>query len=185
MIVTHNREKLLNAIIYFSKNAGLLNKTKLYKLLYFLDFEHFKETGRSVTGLEFQAWEMGPVPVALEEELENPKDDFIENIEISIRQNKKGYNPSTDLIPRTKFNSKHFTKRELRILKDVVERFALCSTEELISLTHREGQPWHRVWEVENQHFVKIPYEYVLEENEKDYIQSLEVEREEILNNYK
>ena len=66
-----------------------------------------------------------------------------------------------------------------------MERFALCSTEELISLTHREGQPWHRVWEVENQHFVKIPYEYVLEENEKDYIQSLEVEREEILNNYK
>jgi hypothetical protein len=27
-----------------------------------VDFTHFRETGRSVTGLDYQAWKMGPVP---------------------------------------------------------------------------------------------------------------------------
>lgn len=86
VIISHNREKLLNTIIYFVSNCGLVGKTKLFKLLYFLDFEHFKETGRSVTGLEYQAWEMGPVPVALQEEIEHPDEDFNEKLEIEIKK---------------------------------------------------------------------------------------------------
>ena len=185
MIVTHNREKLINAIIYFSENAGLLNKTKLFKLLYFLDFEHFKETGRGVTGLDFQAWEKGPVPVALEEELENPKEDFNKNIEVKISKNKKGFKPSINLSAKSRFDSSHFTKRELRLLSDISERFSMSNSEDLIALTHKEGQPWHRVWEIENRRFEKIPFEYVLEENEKEIIKSLANEREEFINNYK
>lgn len=185
MIVTHNREKLLNAIIYFSENAGLLNKTRLYKLLYLLDFEHFKETGRSVTGLEFHAWEMGPVPVALEEELDSPKDDFVDNIRIEIVQNKRQYNPSINLHPKSKFDSKHFTKRELRILNSIAEKHGMCSTDDLIRLTHQEGQPWHKVWEIEKRQYDEIPYEYILDDNEKDLIKSLNSEREEFIKNYK
>lgn len=185
MIVTHNREKLLNSIIYFSENVGLLNKTKLFKLLYYIDFEHFKQTGRSITGLEFQAWEIGPVPVALEEELESPKFDFSERIDIEIKANKKGINPSTNIISKAKFDSTHFTKRELRILKDVSERLGMCSTDDLIRLTHQEGQPWHKVWELEKRHFEKIPYEYILDEAEKDLVKSLNSEREEFITNYR
>ncbi|MCK4554722.1 DUF4065 domain-containing protein [Candidatus Parcubacteria bacterium] len=29
------------------------------KLLYNLDYTHFKETGKSVTGLDYYAWEIG------------------------------------------------------------------------------------------------------------------------------
>ncbi|MFC1858011.1 Panacea domain-containing protein [Thermodesulfobacteriota bacterium] len=39
------------------------------KLLYFLDFIHFKHTGKSVTGLDYYAWQMGPVPRDLYEEI--------------------------------------------------------------------------------------------------------------------
>ncbi|MBV5275047.1 MAG: DUF4065 domain-containing protein [Lamprocystis purpurea] len=28
-----------------------------------LDFEDFRQTGRSVTGLDYQVWKFGPVPV--------------------------------------------------------------------------------------------------------------------------
>jgi len=35
---------------------------KLFKLLYFLDFVHFKNYGTTVTGMEYSAWKMGPVP---------------------------------------------------------------------------------------------------------------------------
>ena len=45
MLVTHEREKLIQAVNYFARNTRKFGKVKLYKLLYFLDFEHFKLTG--------------------------------------------------------------------------------------------------------------------------------------------
>ena len=69
MIITYHREKLLNAIIYMANNTMFCGKTKLLKLLYFLDFKHFKQTAKSVTGLDYYAWEKGPVPKKLFEEL--------------------------------------------------------------------------------------------------------------------
>jgi len=46
----------------FRRQYPEFGKTKLFKLLYLLDFHHFRETGRSVTGLEYRAWKHGPVP---------------------------------------------------------------------------------------------------------------------------
>ena len=65
MLVTHEREKLIQAINFFATHTKRCGKVKLFKLLYFLDFEPFQPTGRSVTGQDYSAWPMGPVPVAL------------------------------------------------------------------------------------------------------------------------
>ncbi|HEV7681080.1 MAG TPA: Panacea domain-containing protein [Pyrinomonadaceae bacterium] len=54
--------------------------TKLFKLLYFLDFEHYKKTGRSVTGLKYFAWPMGPVPVSLKDEISHPEEYLKEKV---------------------------------------------------------------------------------------------------------
>jgi len=62
MLISRDREKLVNAIVFFAGNTRYCGKTKLFKLLYLLDFHHFRETGRSVTGLEYRAWKHGPVP---------------------------------------------------------------------------------------------------------------------------
>src|SRR3989344_7847794 len=82
MLITHEREKLLNAIIYFAAHTLHCGKTKLFKLLCLLDFEHFRLTGRSVTGLKYYAWEKGPVPVALEDEWGEFKPDLDSAIQI-------------------------------------------------------------------------------------------------------
>ena len=76
MLINHERQKLINAIIYFANNTRYLGKIKLCKLLYFLDFEHFKQTGRPVTGLDYFAWPMGPVPVSLYNETSSPEPDM-------------------------------------------------------------------------------------------------------------
>jgi uncharacterized phage-associated protein len=183
MIISHNREKLLNAIIYFISNCGLVGKTKLFKLLYFLDFEHFKETGRSVTGLEYQAWKMGPVPVALQEEIEQPEKDLDEKIDIEILESKKGYT-FTNFKPKTAFDSTHFTRREMKLLEDIASRYDMCNAQEMVYWTHIEKEPWHRVWEVENRRFEKIPYEYILDEENDTFIKSLVFERQEFIENY-
>jgi len=59
------QEKLINSILYFKKNTKNYRKMKLFKLLYFLDFVHFKNYGTTVTGMEYSAWKMGPVPERL------------------------------------------------------------------------------------------------------------------------
>ena len=56
------KEKRINAIRFFCRHTRKLTETKLYKLLYFLDFLHFKEVGRPVTDLEYFAWDYGPAP---------------------------------------------------------------------------------------------------------------------------
>ena len=55
MIIDHRREKLTQAVVFFGHTMRKLGKVKLFKLLYFLDFEHFRDTGRSVTGLDYFA----------------------------------------------------------------------------------------------------------------------------------
>lgn len=66
MIVSRDRDKLAQAILYFALHTENLTAEKLYRLLYRLDFEHFRQTVRSVTGLEYVARESGPVPEELE-----------------------------------------------------------------------------------------------------------------------
>ena len=49
---------------------------QMINLFFKEDFLHFKETGKSVTGLEYFAWEQGPVPKALYYELDEMKPDL-------------------------------------------------------------------------------------------------------------
>ncbi|KAB2896320.1 MAG: SocA family protein, partial [Kofleriaceae bacterium] len=67
------REKLLHAIIFFTKETRACHKLKLFKLLYFLDFQIYRETGKSVTGLGYFARPMGPVPRDLDDEFSAPR----------------------------------------------------------------------------------------------------------------
>ena len=103
MLISHEREKLLNAIIFFAKNSSYLGKIKLWKLLYFLDFEHFKETGRSVTGMRYNAWPMGPVPVSLHNEVEAPGADMAEKIRFGSKV-VNGSNSMLTVTPLTEFD---------------------------------------------------------------------------------
>ena len=76
ILMDFSREKLINAIVFFLKTTKFCGKIKLFKLLYFLDFLHFKQTAMPVTGLRYYAWEMGPVPRDLFFELNNPGEDL-------------------------------------------------------------------------------------------------------------
>ncbi len=186
MLINYNKQKMLNALTYFLNHTSLSGKKKLYKLLFTLDFEHFKQTGRSVTGLDYFAWKMGPVPTALHEAIENNDEEITSNFDIEIKIGKKGR--TIYLIPKMEFEKKFFSKRELRLLQDIAERFAMASGDDMVWFTHRDTEPWYRVWEIEKRHQDKIPYEYVLDnldESEKQTVLSIAQERQAFLDNYK
>lgn len=180
MLITHEREKLINTIIYFSQNTKCCGKTKLFKLLYFLDFEHFKVTGRSVTGLSYHAWKMGPVPQELFDEIESPEPDMAEALRISEIPTQRG-RPMLTFNPTRAFSREHFTSREMRLLESLAKEYYYTSTDDMIEATHLENQPWHRVYEVEGNKFGEIPYEYVLRADEKEEMLRVVRDREELL----
>lgn len=93
MLTNHERQKLVEAVLYFATNVKKLGKVKLFKLLYFLDFEHFRDTGRSVTGMDYVAWKMGPVPEVLYSELsalDTAAGEWFGKVEFGSRETKNG-----------------------------------------------------------------------------------------------
>ncbi|MBF0346000.1 MAG: SocA family protein [Nitrospirae bacterium] len=174
MLINHNREKLLNAIVYFltkTKNCGI---TKLCKLLYYLDFLHFKETGRSVTGLIYYAWEFGPVPQTLYKEVRNnPLPDLQESIYLTSNKNE----PIVAMKAKKRFDDKYFSKRELRILENVAFIFKDIKAEEIIEASHLPNHPWDKTIKTKG---LKSEIDYTLAIDKSDESISLEEALERI-----
>src|SRR5262249_37224158 len=64
----YSEEKLQQVILYFLEhiNNVHLGRTKLMKLLYFVDFDHFEAHGASVTGATYRKLPHGPYPDKIE-----------------------------------------------------------------------------------------------------------------------
>jgi uncharacterized phage-associated protein len=183
MLQDHSREKLLNAIAFFVKNTKACGKTKLYKLLYFLDFQHFTETGRSVTGLDYYAWPMGPVPRALHDELLMPAKDFAAQFSIENVTLRSG-GEMLKLEPLKSFNPEHFSKRERRIMDELAREFFDKKADDMIEATHVENLPWHQVYKIQGRKQEVIPYDLALRKGDKDEALTALREREEFQENY-
>lgn len=156
MIKSHTREKLINAAVFFAENTRYCGKIKLIKLLHLLDFEHFRKTGHSVTGMEYRALKMGPVPMELFEEWDALQPDFAEAIEIQpvkvidhIRE---------QVVPKKAFDEAHFTRRELRLMEQLAARFRDEYSRPMINFTHAELGPWAKIWDDGRGNLERIPY---------------------------
>lgn len=168
MIKTHEREKLLNAIIYFAQNTKYCGKTKLFKLLFLLDFEHYKLTGRSVTGSQYRAIQLGPVPSGFFEEFDAPAEDLLSAVEITPTQ--MGGYPMQMIVPRRGFDHSHFSKRELRLMETIASAHKSKSAQQLVGLTHEENGVWDRVYAEGAGAYELIPYELALDDENAQVI---------------
>lgn len=172
MIKTYQRERLINSIVYFAINTNYCGKTKLMKLLFFLDFIHFKQTGKTVTGLEYCAWQRGPVPPALFEEISNMKPDMAKEIAIiPIDKFQK-------IQAKKRFNEEYFTPRQLKLLEQVSFIFKDAKAEDMTEVTHLPNQPWHKTLTQKGE-FAKIDYLLAID-GSKDCL--CEEEASEIMN---
>lgn len=163
MLVTHEREKLINAILYFAHNTRYLGKIKLFKLLFLLDFEQFRQTGRSVTGLEYRAWKFGPVPVEVLQEWDDPEADLA--AAISIRPEKVIDFVRETIVPLVPFDDSHFTKRALRTMEELAARYRDTYSPTLIDVTHAENGAWAKIWQDGRGMNEAIPYALALDDD--------------------
>jgi uncharacterized phage-associated protein len=163
LVITKEREKLLQAIVYFAQHTKNCSKTKLLKLLFLLDFEHFKLTGRSVTGLDYFALPLGPVPATVLAEFEQPADDFEQSIDV-VREPFFNFRRQR-VTAKTDFNSSLFSRRELRLLEEIATKYREQTATEMVDVVHAENGVWDRVWNGGSGVGCRIPYELAIEGN--------------------
>jgi uncharacterized phage-associated protein len=156
LLISRNREKLIDVVVYFASNTRHCGKVKLFKLLYLLDFTHFRETGRSVTGLDYRAWKTGPVPFGLMQEWDELKSDMASAIDIVPE---KVVDFIRELVvPKVAFDDSLFTRRELRLMHELSTNFADELTKPMIGFTHEERGPWDKIWDGGRGNNERIPY---------------------------
>ena len=181
------REKLLNAILFFAKKVKHPSRIKIFKLLFFLDFLHFKQTGRPVTNQKYYAWKFGPVPKEFWEELkdQNIPSDFKRFISIEsyvMEPDKQGFN----FRAKKSANLSIFTPRERKILKNLAFIFKDATPTQLTEITHLKNTPWERTISKKGE-WALIDYLLALDNEASisvEEAEELQKEREEMLRNF-
>lgn len=164
MIKVHDRDKLINAAIFFAQNTEHCGKIKLIKLLYLLDFEHYRQTGKSVTGMEYRAMPLGPVPLQLYQEWDALEPDFAAAIDIVPEQVIDYVRES--VRPKRDFDDRHFSRRELQLMEQLAERFRRDFSKPLINVTHAERGPWDMIWDNGRGNLERIPYALAIRDDD-------------------
>lgn len=140
-MIDTSKEKLLHSILYFANNTKYLGATKLAKLLYYLDFLHYKETGKSVTGQQYFAWNFGPVPVDVYKEITG-EEDYALGLQGLISTQLYGKFRKVKTSNEITFDKDIFSKRELRLLKEISTIFKKARAKEIVKVAHLKNHPW-------------------------------------------
>lgn len=146
-------EKLSEMVIYFSTRMQPF-KTKLNKLLFYADFTMFSKSGFSISGVQYCAVPMGPVPnnfLGIFEYLANKDVIDVHSIPFPDGNTGEQFKPN----PLRSFNPEVFSEEEMEVLNEIAIRFEKTSTSEMIDLSHKE-----KAW-IENKDGHKfIDYNY-------------------------
>ncbi len=137
------RQKLLNAVLYFAGNTKFAGITKMSKLLYFLDFMHFKETGYPSIGLQYFAFDQGPVPKSfwLEVKDGNVPEDFKNKLAI-IPKAEESESNYKEFKAKASPDLSVFTPREKKILENIVFMFSELKAKDISDISHLKKEPW-------------------------------------------
>jgi DNA-binding transcriptional regulator YiaG len=151
-----NIEKFSNMVVYFSEQLQPF-KTKMNKLLFYADFLMFKQSCFSISGVRYQAINMGPVPHNF-----NSIFEFLSNkeeIEVKYTSFADGGTGEQFLAKAERpFNKTLFSALELEVLNKVASVFKTTSTNAIIELSHLE-----EAWTANEKNKSIISYEYAFE----------------------
>ena len=144
--MNRQREKLVNATLFFASNTINYGLTKMMKLINFFEFEHFNQTGKPPIGLTYHADKNGPIPYKLWREVNDGAmtKDFNNVFEL-----KTVFYPEYNgycFVPREgkKPNLDIFTPRELRIMRSLAEEYYATSAVDMSDISHKDKMPWSK-----------------------------------------
>ena len=114
---------------FVCKEKGLF-PTKLNKEMFYADFLHYKLHGQSISGLQYQAIQYGPVPVHY--------DTIYDNIDGISKEIVISHNMESTRLSCEGFDASVFTEQEIQTLNAVLAMAQPMNTQELIDKSHKE-----------------------------------------------
>jgi len=127
-------EKISHMVLFFSERMETW-KTKLNKLLFYSDFLAFKNSGYGISGLEYRAIQMGPVPAKFEE-IYNAMSGG-EVVEREYYEMESGIYGSL-FKPKTTFKGSLFSEFDLEVMEIVANSMKGKKAKEVIAQSHKE-----------------------------------------------
>lgn len=135
-----NENKYKNAILFLSKNTGkgsVWGKKKMYKLLYFLDFDFFEKYEKPITGDVYHRLPMGPAPTYFDAIV----DELVKGGELKVGRGKSGpgYRDAYVYKALEGPDMSVFDEKEVKMLKRVIRKYGNKTGTQLEALTHKEA----------------------------------------------
>lgn len=127
-------EKISQVIEHFSSRTELY-KTKLNKLLFYVDFLMYKRTACSMTGITYKAIPFGPVPAQYDKMYIKLCDD--KEIEINTVYFSDGN--YGEQIKSLKNNKRTFSEAESEVLTTIADKLCDKNTKEIVDISHLES----------------------------------------------
>lgn len=134
-------------------------KTKLNKLLFYADFGLYKQSGFSMSGVQYRAIPMGPVPNNFNSIFEYLVNRGVLDIYYTNFPD-GGTGEQIKPDPNKTFDKELFNDTEIEILESVAERFKKTSTNEIIEISHNE-----KAWIENNAERKLIDYNFSFDLN--------------------
>ena len=127
-------EKVVNTILFFASRCPSPTKMKISKLMFYADKLHLNRYGRPITGDTYIKMNFGPVPsMALnlmrhQAYYETASELFDENLLV------KG----NDVLPLGKLNRQVFSRSDLAVMEEVLDKYGCHSATILSNASHDE-----------------------------------------------
>jgi transcriptional regulator with XRE-family HTH domain len=131
-----NLQRLTEMVVFFTEKLQPY-KTKLNKLLFYADFGMFQKSFFSISGAQYVALPMGPVPDKFNGVFEYMVNSGIIDVKY-FEFADGGIGEQFFSSPNHPFKPELFLPEELNMLEKTAERFRDISTGEIIALSHKE-----------------------------------------------
>ena len=137
--MAYSAEKMQHVILFFLEriNNVDLGRTKLMKLLYYVDFDHYERHEKSVTGATYRKLPHGPVPQEAKKLIE---DMALRHLVQQVKAKRAQY-AQHRLITQAKFDPSLFSGEEIQTLERVAKEWECATGAQIEAASHAE-EPW-------------------------------------------
>ncbi len=129
-----NYSKYKQMILAFLRNGGVIQKTKLAKLLYFADFAWFYYHLQSMSGMQYRRMQYGPVSDTYFSII----DEMFDKGEINIAQTKDGAMLISQTRSGAMIDLSEMNKKEEELIKNIEKKWKDKKTNEIVDFTHKQ-----------------------------------------------
>jgi putative zinc finger/helix-turn-helix YgiT family protein len=123
-------DKVVEIINYLALQVVALHKVKLMKMLWYSDELNFKRHGKAITGLVYEAWPKGALPVGHDQII------LLENV--CFETVEYGENVGYKFKPIQGFEGKYLTDQEIETMDEIVKQLGKLNTDEIVDRMHDE-----------------------------------------------